>query len=394
MWVPALDGVRGLTSLSIAFTHIQLVSAWLPRHQFPLIMRNSWVVAIELFFVLAGWVALLSPASSGRFEGLRSYGYRRVGRILPAYYLSLLVIVLIGGWIRPPYLDGSPHGVNAVLVHLAFLQEIVYPGRTGMGVHQVVWSMTIAACFYATFPLVVRQYLRHPFVGLAMGIGISVAWRIATDGNDKVFEQYPLYVADFACGMTAAWLYVRARRSWTVTPRRAIQVTAAGLLAFLGLLYLVGHGTVIEHQVPRHEHLWVAIGVPAVFAMLLSTVPFLPGWAQWPLDNRLSRWLGDISYALFMFHFMTIYLMVKLLGIQTNGSPKSLLELLCAVIPVSFTIAWLTTRFVEKPARRWMRARALAVEARDRVRKGRDGHLAATIAPLSHPAPQGESASA
>jgi peptidoglycan/LPS O-acetylase OafA/YrhL len=64
------------------------------------------------------------------------------------------------------------------------------------------------------------------------------------------------------------------------------------------------------------------------------------------------------------------------------------------VIPVSFTIAWLTTRFVEKPARRWMRARALAVEARDRAREGRDGQTSAAVAPLSHPALQGESASA
>lgn len=392
MWVPSLDGVRGLTSLSIAFTHIQLVSAWVPQHQFPLIMRDSWVVAIEFFFVLAGWVAMLSPASSGAFEGLRSYGYRRFGRILPTYYFSLVVLIVVGGWLRPSYAGYYPHGFNAVLVHLAFLQEIVYPGRTGMGVHLVVWSMTIAAAFYLTFPFVVRHYLRHPFVGLAIGIAVSVAWRILTDGNDKAFQQYPLFVADFACGMTAAWLYVRARREWNVTSRRALQVGAAGVLSLLVLLYLVGRGIVVEHQVPRHEHLLVAIGVPAVFAALLSTVPFLPGWAQWPLSNRFSRWVGDVSYALFMFHFMTIYLMVKLLGIDTNGSPRALLELLVTVLPVSFAIAWLTTRYIEKPARRWMRAKAEAVEARDRER------LRASSAPvldsLTHPAAQSEAASA
>jgi peptidoglycan/LPS O-acetylase OafA/YrhL len=361
--VPSLDGVRGLTSLSIALTHVQLVSGWVPRHRFPLTMRWSWVVAIEFFFVLGGWVAMLPVAQRGAFEGLRSYGLRRVGRILPTYYLSLVVIVAIGAWIRPPFQDAWPHGFAAVLVHAGFLQEMVYPGRVGLGVNLVVWSMTIAALFYVTFPLVIRWYLRHPFLGLAAGIGVSVAWRVIFDGNDKAFQQYPLFVADFAVGMTAAWLYVRVWRRGGVSPRRALAVVGAGLPVFAVLLWLVGHGIVAEHQVPRHEHLVVAIAVPAVFALLISTVPFLPRWAQWPLDNRLARWIGDVSFGLFMFHFVTIYLMVKVLGIATDGSPKALLELLASVIPASFAIAWLATRYVEEPARAWMRARAARLEA-------------------------------
>jgi peptidoglycan/LPS O-acetylase OafA/YrhL len=362
LWVPSLDGVRGLTSLSIALTHVQLVSAWMPTAQFPLIMRDSWVVAIEFFFVLGGWVAMLPVAYRGAFEGLRSYGLRRVGRILPAYYLSLLTIVIIGGWIRPWYQDTWPHGPGAVLVHAGFLQEIIYPGQVGLGVNLVVWSMTIAACFYLTFPLVIRQYLRHPVLGLAAGIGISIIWRLAADGNDKVFEQYPLFVADFAIGMTAAWLYVKVWRAG-VSPRRALAVMGVGLPVFVVLLYFVGYGIVVEHQFPRHEHLIVAIAVPAVFALLISTVPFLPRWAQRPFDNPVTRWIGSISYALFMFHFIAIYTAMTVFGIAADGKVTSLLALLVTAIPVSFAIAWVVTRFVEDPARDWMRRRAAKVES-------------------------------
>jgi peptidoglycan/LPS O-acetylase OafA/YrhL len=131
--------------------------------------------------------------------------------------------------------------------------------------------------------------------------------------------------------------------------------------------------------------------VPAVFAMLLSTVPFLPAWAQWPLSNRVSRWVGDVSYGLFMFHFMTIFLVLKLLGINADGSPRALLELLVTVLPISLTIAWFTTRYIEKPARRWMRARADASEKRDRERTR--GSSAPVLETRPHPVAQGQAAS-
>jgi peptidoglycan/LPS O-acetylase OafA/YrhL len=301
---------------------------------------------------------MLPVAASGRFEGTRDYLRRRVARLLPVYYLSLLVIVLIGGYIRPAWGQSYPHGPLAVLVQATFLQEIVYPGRVGLGVNLVVWSMTIAACFYAMFPLVVRWYLRHPWLGLAIGIGISIGWRLATDSRDVWFQQYPLFVADFACGMTAVCAYVKVRRRGIAGTRGPLTVMAIGIPVFLVLLYLVGHGVVYEHQVPRHEHLLVAIAVPAVFALLISTVPFLPAWAQSPLDNPVSRWIGRISFSLFMFHFIAIYTVIKVFGLSTDGTMRSVAVLIATAIPLSFAVGWLVTRYFEEPLRARMRRRA------------------------------------
>ena len=106
----------------------------------------------------------------------------------------------------------------------------------------------------------------------------------------------------------------------------------------------------------------LAVLVPAAFGIALICLPFVPRAVQRVFDNRPARFIGDISYGLFLFHFLVIWGTLALVDIPRNGSPSSLFELLAIVLPVTIVLAWLGTNLVELPVRE--RAKLLAARRR------------------------------
>lgn len=202
----------------------------------------------------------------------------------------------------------------------------------------------------------VRPYLRWPFLGLAAAIGLTVAWRMSTESQPDLFGQFPLFCADFALGMTAAFVYVRLRRRAGPRVRRGLAWACPGaVLVLLYLLYAAGLPIVKDrpHHVPGHESVVLSIAVPLAFAIVVLTVAYLPAWAQRPVTNRVSRWIGSINCAIFLFHFLVIWLVLGAVDIPRNGSLGSMVLLTALVLPVAVAAAWAATRFVERPIRVW-----------------------------------------
>ncbi|MDQ6750095.1 MAG: acyltransferase [Actinomycetota bacterium] len=354
LWIPAFDGIRGSISVVIALTHISLATGWRPNHEPFRALRGSMFFSIEFLFLMGGFAMFLPAVAYGGFVGVRTYALRRAGRLLPLYWLTLALAVGVGPLLRPVSGAYFPHDVPAVLSHVVFLQQELYPRQAGFGVQGIVWTMSITAVFCVIFPLVLRPYLRWPFLGLAAAVGVTVAWRETTGNHPDLFAQFPLFGADFALGMTTAWIYVQLRRSAGARLRRALAwACPAAALALLFLLYAAGLPVVDDHQPLWGESLVLSIAVPLAFAAVLLTVAYLPAWAQRPLANRLSRWIGSINYGIFLFHFLVIWLVLGVADIPRNGSPRSMMLLTVLVLPLTVAAAWAGTRFVERPIRTW-----------------------------------------
>ena len=103
--------------------------------------------------------------------------------------------------------------------------------------------------------------------------------------------------------------------------------------------------------------------------------------------NRVARWVGSISYALFLFHFLVIWLVLLVVPIPRNGSPESMLELTAIVLPITLTLAWLATRFVEVPVRRRAQALGARVQRPIRLDRQTEPEAARPQAPPASPDP-------
>lgn len=284
--------------LSIVFGHIFAASSWVPAREDLVGLRMSMYFSVDFLFVVSGFVLFLPAVARRSFGSVRSYAMRLAGKIVPSYYVSILITLVVLAMIPAWY--PARDDAAAVVAHLLFLQVPFSWESVGLGSNLLWWSLSTIAAFYVLLPLVAGRYLRHPVVGLLLAISISVAWQLQFGLHDARWAAgLPRFLDDFAIGMTAAVVCVAARRR--LSPQRLrractwLLVPAGAVLLYL--LDLVGDAVARGDARRYEESPLLSLTVAATFAVLLVATAFLPRALQWPFSNRISRWLGDISFA-------------------------------------------------------------------------------------------------
>ena len=380
--VPAIDGLRGLAALLVLIFHCWVFT------DAPLgggALRGlvaSFGRGVDFFFVISGFVLFLPVAlHDGRFGDVGSYFVRRVARIVPAYYVSLLVQALAVRWLTGFPLPFATRGGWLVFAaHLLFLQHEMpaslarsagfWGNVVGFGVNGVVWSLSIEAIFYVTLPLVAARFFRRPVLALVLAIVASLLWRAlalstpalfaASPGGattvPRLLDQFPAFCAHFAFGMTGALLYVNVTRGgrWRVP---APGVHAVQLITIALLLWtMIAHGMTVGPPLTFARQLRDL--TPALlFAVLLTIASIVPAWPLSLFRRPRARWLGDVSYGVFLWHQPLILLVRRATPLAQGKADASFLTMCLLVLPASLLLGWLSRRFVEEPAIRWARRR-------------------------------------
>jgi peptidoglycan/LPS O-acetylase OafA/YrhL len=216
LYVATFDGIRGFVVLTVVMAHVFYFIGWAPEPEFLLGLRRSVFFSVDFLFLISGFVLFLPVVARGTFGSVRSYALRRIGRIVPSYYVSILITIGVLA-VLPPFIP-APHDAPAVLAHLTFLQFQAYGQPfVGLGINGVWWTLSTIALFYVTLPLIAERYLRHPFLGLALAVLAAAAWQLYVgdplhDSATSWSAQFPYFLDDFAIGMTAASVYVALRR--------------------------------------------------------------------------------------------------------------------------------------------------------------------------------------
>jgi peptidoglycan/LPS O-acetylase OafA/YrhL len=342
-FVPALEGLRGYAAILIAVYH-----AWVLSGQGRLgspVLRDgisAGLLAVDLFFVLSAFVLFAPVLRDGAFPPLGEYALRRAARILPAYWLSLLLAIALAAALGVAWRVDAP----GILAHLTFTEvewRLLpgYRGTLGFTVNPVVWSLAVEAAFYVVLPFVALAYARRPVAWLVAALAAAALLRATLRG--EWLSLPPLFAADFAAGMTAAWL--AARRP---APPLAIPVTA---LVAAALLVWAGGADAGDVRAFTRESVALGLVVPLAFGALVYAFASAPRFTA-PADNAAARWAGKVSYGVFLVHFMVMRACVDLLGFARDGSPAAFAALLAAGLGGAFALAHLSWRFVEAPLRR------------------------------------------
>jgi len=338
---------------------------------------------VDFFFVISGFVLFLPVVlRDGSFGDVRAYALRRVARIVPAFYLSLVVQGLAVRWLTGFPVPFAGRGGWLVLgAHLLFLQHELpaslaraagfWGNVVGFGVNGVVWSLSIEALFYVTLPLVAGRFFRRPITGLLIAVATSLAWRlfalsmpgVLTDtpsgapGPPRLLLQYPSFFAHFAFGMCGALLYVRATRD--SLPSRGLRWLLPAQLVLLAALAasMIAHGRNLTGASIDYSYR-LADFLPALaFALLLTLASIAPRGLLGALTWPRMRWLGDVSYGVFLWHLPLVLLVRRHTTLLHEKSDLSFVVLGAIVLPASLLIGWLSRRYVEEPVIRWARRR-------------------------------------
>ncbi len=361
----ALDGLRAVAALLVVLTHVGFLtgavsSGLLGR----LLGRGDFGVGI--FFALSGFLlhsALLRQSAGGRRPALTTYALRRAARILPAYWLALAVVLLA---VRP---DPFTAVVNVLVA------QIYVPGSLLHGFTQT-WSLSTEVSFYVALPFVFlglrRLRRRAPWMPLAVLVGSWVAGLVLTAASSGVLiggealmgRWLPAHWATFALGMILAEV--------AADPAGGPNGTLRALSRYPGTCLAVSAGAYLLATTPVAGPLTLGpvTGLQLALKMVLSCavaggllVPLVFGGGDHPYGRALAspagRYLGDISYGVFLWHLPVFEAMFALTGADyfTGGA----VPLLAVGLPLTLGLAALSHRYVEVPlmdrAHAWRPAR-------------------------------------
>lgn len=385
--VPVFDGYRAYAILGIVMLHlIQLSGVVVPGETGLLayLVRGTLGHAIDVLFVVSGFVVFLpTVARGGDFGRIGAYAIRRAARLLPAYWAITVLTLLLLAFVQRPELPGLPDATSTVLHFLGlqtpasmFVSEI----PMGFGVNGPVWALSLEIGFYIVLPFIAAVYFRHPLAGLAVAALITVGWNAAFENIFSVADflgiglsdldglrlavastlQLPSWAFSFGLGMTGAWAYVRvSERAAQPSARLIGTIQILSLLALVFFVWLAGRYSTdaaieLAAQAARKSP-EVAIGYSASLAVLMVSTALGARRLQAPFAADRVRELGDISYGIYLSHFLMAIYFGSLLSLPTNGTVQSLLIWTAAVVPASVLYGYVSARYLEQPIRRWAR---------------------------------------
>jgi peptidoglycan/LPS O-acetylase OafA/YrhL len=349
---PRVHSMRALAALSVLLYHA-LFKAYLARHPgSPLAPFAAHLdVGVSVFFLISAFL-LYRPMVAARLHGepapdTERYGRRRLFRILPGYWVALVVAGLAGA----SYL-GYP-GIfsgKGTLAYFGFLQ-IYNPDTSGGGIN-VAWTLCVEVTFYAFLPLWAaglrrvspRGGVRSELTALALLFAASLGWQAlavhATDPNGfglagtRWIEPLPNFLDQFAVGMALAVASVVWKpRRW----RGAAWLLAAAAFALASRLPL--EHTPLSYLARHQLYTVVALGLmwPVVFGAQTR-------------GRRGLAFLGTISYGVYLYHVPVFIRLGKSFGLPANV--PELFAWLVAGGAITVAMAWLSWRLVERPAMR------------------------------------------
>lgn len=361
---PHIDGLRALSVAAVLLFHADQQAS--PNGVYPtggLLTRvfAHGDVGVTVFFAITGFL-LYRPFYASAVVGaprvpVRVFYWRRVLRIVPAYWVALIVL-------SPIITYAPPLGIP----NFGFAQIYYGPdARTGIA---PAWSICVEMSFYVLLPLFALGLARlwgrlsaprrrdRELMLLASMWVLSVLLREAVHHfvyDPHAVDPLPTTLAWFCGGMGLAVLSVdgggRAARLVTVVEEHPLGMWAAAL----GLYALV---TVLTVQNNERAGAWLFVAYSAIAVLLLAPL-VLRGPVGSPIDRVTlagpAVWIGLISYGIYLYHYPLLNYLSERVPMTSASETERMLVYAALTSVASIACAAASYYIVEQPMLRLKR---------------------------------------
>ncbi len=340
-YYPALDGLRGLAIL--------LVVAY---HNFGFINLTffGWL-GVDLFFVLSGFlISDILLNSLGKKNFLKNFYTRRILRIFPLYYLSLLLFL----YILPFICKNVPidYFSDNQFYLWTYLQNWLYSFKpTNETVLHHFWSLAVEEQFYLLWPFAILIIKNKNilltivlFTLIFINILRIVFWTLEIE-NLAYLTLYTFTRIDGLCIGSAVALLLRINKNF-------LSNYTALIIAGLAILNLAFYFLNDEKKFPYLAFIGYTTFAIVFGILVYEAVIGKTNLINKILGNGVLKLLGKVSYGFYIFHWpLYLYLAPYLNSFfERNGfSPDNIVHMLssvCATV-AAFLVSLISYKYYE-----------------------------------------------
>ena len=349
-----LDGLRGIAALTVVCFH--LFEAFATSHLDQRI--NHGYLAVDFFFILSGFVVGYAYDDRWKKMTVMEFLKRRFIRLHPMVVIGAVIGAVVFYFQGCSVWDVSTVSIS-MLLGATLLNALLIPATPGMEIRGLgemyplngpSWSLFFEYIGNILYALIIRRLpTKALFVWVLLagcGLAAFAVWGplgdicvgFAMDGVNMVGGSLRLLFA-FAAGLLLSRVF------------KPIHIKGAFWICSLAVVVLL--------SVPRiggSEHLWMnGLYDTLCAALLFPLLVFLgaSGKTTDKITTRVCKFLGDISYPLYMVHYPFIYLYYAWVknGNLTFGQS---LPGAVALVVGSVILAYLCLKLYDEPVRRFL----------------------------------------
>jgi peptidoglycan/LPS O-acetylase OafA/YrhL len=339
-----IDGLRAVAILLVLFDHVGITAF------------SGGFIGVDVFFVISGYLIsdhMLKQLEAGSFSFARFYE-RRFRRIIPALLFILAATTIMAyRYLFPTEMIEFGKSLLAALLSYSNIHFWLLKTDYFVGLHQQkpllhTWSLGVEEQLYIVFPLLLvalyrfgagrwpRRHLKGILWAVTvLSFGLACFW--TTRDASTAFFLMPLRAWEFLMGaLLAVGALPSLKQAWL-----------RNLASAIGLLLIVLPGILYTSKVlfPGVAALLPCLGA----ALIIAAGEVGSSWIGNALAFGPLRWVGLISYSLYLWHWPVQVFQTTNFIIVPDRDPLWMKQV--AVIAVSLLLAALSWRFVEQPFR-------------------------------------------
>lgn len=324
IYLPGLNGLRAIAALSVMLSHT-LGKLEYYKLQNQVFFSSFAKYGVTIFFTLSGFLItylLIKELNSINSINVKKFYLRRILRIWPLYFLGIFLVLLIENF-----------KVETSILYYVFIlpnipYAIIFTGGTISYSHLLVhyWSLGVEEQFYAFWPFIIK-YSKKLITSLIIFCVLYFVLKIALKAFQvSNFWLALIYNTQFSClglGAIGAYLFDKKKEYLVVFNKKIIEVLA-WLLLLLIMLNIFRFFSIIEHEIIS------VLTVIIIFNQVNNTKPLIS------LENKIFDYLGKISFGLYIYNPLVIYLL-SIVFLQLDIKINYILKMGLIVV-LNFTI--------------------------------------------------------
>ncbi|MBY5335710.1 acyltransferase [Rhizobium leguminosarum] len=318
-YIPSLDGLRGVAALLVVGAHIGLIFPITAPH-----LVTMGDEAVGLFFALSGFLmAHLYGSRPVTRENVLDFLVSRFARIYPVYLAAVVLVAMLSSMQNLDFVQPIVGGTD-------FVRHVFLLGSSG-----VFWSIPPEIQFYLLFPvlwLCLAQPHRHGGMIVGLAVVVVVDGLVELPGPGILLaSKLPYFLFGALAGMMHShW------NSW-------IPSALTGILT----LFLLAVFFTYRHILPGFSPEFWGLQSAVAAAVIVGLVARQPPIAADVLAAAPVRFLGKISFSLYLFHVLIMFL-ARLTFDALMPEPALIVMTLC----IAVVGAWFIHETIEVPGRR------------------------------------------